>query len=58
MNRNSIVTMGIAVWIAVLGGFATSAQDKYAATVPGGLAMSEFRGYETCRPSASAGTTG
>src|SRR5215471_14727214 len=45
MNRKSLVT--IAVWIAVLGGFAISAQDKYAAKVPGGLAMSEFRGYET-----------
>ncbi|HJZ73376.1 MAG TPA: cytochrome P460 family protein [Vicinamibacterales bacterium] len=46
MNRKSIVTMGIAVWVACLGGFAMSAQDKYAAKVPGGLAMSEFRGYE------------
>jgi len=30
MNRKSIVTIGIAVWITVLG-FAISAQDKYAA---------------------------
>jgi hypothetical protein len=34
------------VWIAALGGLALPAQDKYAAKVPGGLAMSEFRGYE------------
>jgi len=34
------------VWLAVVGGFAISAQDKYTAKVPGGLAMSEFRGYE------------
>jgi hypothetical protein len=31
---------------AVLGGLATSAQDKYTVKVPGGLALSEFRGYE------------
>ena len=47
MNRNSGLTVGmIAVWLAVVGGFAISAQDKYAVKVPGGLAMSEFRGYE------------
>ena len=31
---------------AVLGGGAISAQDKYTVQVPGGLAFSEFRGYE------------
>jgi hypothetical protein len=41
-----IVTMGMGVWLTVLGGLAISAQDKYDAKVPGGLAMSEFRGYE------------
>jgi len=46
MNRKNMVTMGIAVWLATLGGLAISAQDKYSAKVPGGLAMSEFRGYE------------
>src|SRR5262245_1222414 len=47
MKRSSGLTMGLAtVWIAVLCGWAASAQDKYAAKVPGGLAMSEFRGYE------------
>jgi hypothetical protein len=47
MNRRNALTMGIVVtWLAALGGLATSAQDKYAAKVPGGLAMSEFRGYE------------
>ena len=46
MNRKNMVTMGIAVWLAILGGVAISAQDKYTAKVPGGLAMSEFRGYE------------
>jgi len=47
MNRKRVLTIGIAtVWIALLGGLAMSAQDKYSAKVPGGLAMSEFKGYE------------
>ena len=46
MNRKSMITIGVAtVWLALLG-LAISAQDKYSAKVPGGLAMSEFRGYE------------
>jgi Cytochrome P460 len=32
--------------LAVLGGIAVAQQDKYAVKVPGGLAFSEFRGYE------------
>src|ERR1700755_2827441 len=36
----------IAAVIAVLGGRAISAQDKYTLQVPGGLAFAEFRGYE------------
>ena len=32
--------------LAVLGGLVISAQDKYSVKVPGGLAFSEFRGYE------------
>jgi hypothetical protein len=32
---------------AVLGGSAISAQDKYTVKVPGGLAFSEFRGFES-----------
>ena len=36
----------IAVVLAVLGGRAISAPDKYAVQVPNGLAFSEFRGYE------------
>jgi len=47
MRKKSMVTIGIAiVWLAVLGGLAMSAQDKYTVKVPGGLAFSEFRGYE------------
>ena len=36
----------LAVALAVLGGGATSAQDKYTLQVPNGLAFSDFRGYE------------
>ena len=51
MNRN-MLTVGIAaLWLALLGGFAISAQDagqsKYTVKVPGGLAFSEFEGYES-----------
>jgi hypothetical protein len=44
MNRKNILTIGItAVGLTILG---VSAQDKYTVKVPGGLAFSEFRGYE------------
>ena len=51
MNRKNRLTIGIAaVWLGALGGFAISAQDsaqsKYTVKVPGGLAFSEFKGYE------------
>jgi hypothetical protein len=32
--------------LAVIGGWAIAAQDKYMVRVPNGLAFSEFRGYE------------
>ena len=34
------------IFAVVLAGVAISAQDKYTVKVPGGLAFSEFRGYE------------
>ena len=40
----SAAALGIA--LAVLGGKAFSAQDKYTLRVPDGLAFSDFRGYE------------
>jgi len=46
MNRKSLWTMGIAVWLGALCALVGSAQDKYTVRVPGGLAFSEFRGYE------------
>src|SRR5438046_8721686 len=33
--------------VSALGGRARAAQDKYTVKVPGGLAFSEFRGYES-----------
>jgi Cytochrome P460 len=33
--------------LAVLGGMAVAQQDKYSLQVPGGLAFSEFKGYES-----------
>lgn len=36
----------IVVSLAVVGGMALAAQDKYTVKVPNGLAFSEFRGYE------------
>ena len=36
----------VAVAISICGGRAISAQDRYTLQVPGGLAFSEFRGYE------------
>lgn len=42
--RKSLVTRVVPV--AVLAGLLLSAQDKYTSKVPGGLAFSEFRGYE------------
>ena len=38
--------MVIVAVVAVVGGTAISAQDKYTVQVPGGLAFSEFKGYE------------
>ena len=42
----SSVTVIIALLLAVLGGMALAAQDKYTVQVPNGLVFSEFRGYE------------
>src|SRR5271169_2656021 len=39
----------VGIALAVLGGRAFSAQDKYAVRVPNGLAFSDFRGYENWR---------
>src|SRR5436853_7626509 len=47
MKSKRMLTIAIVTaLVSALGGSAMSAQDKYALKVPGGLAFSEFRGYE------------
>jgi len=47
MRRSTLISLGISASIAIsAAGVAISAQDKYTVEVPGGLAFSEFRGYE------------
>ena len=47
MRKSALMIVSISASIAVpAAGVAISAQDKYSVKVPGGLAFSEFRGYE------------
>lgn len=46
MKRSKIAVF-VGMMLASLAGAAQTAQDKYALKVPGGLAFSEFRGYES-----------
>jgi hypothetical protein len=46
MKSKTILMIATATALAALGGAAISAQDKYSLKVPGGLAFSEFKGYE------------
>ena len=47
MKRKGIrITVLVAVFLSVVMALALAAQDKYTVKVPGGLAFSEFRGYE------------
>jgi Cytochrome P460 len=48
MKSKTIPAIGIvALMISVFVSLAFAAQDKYTVKVPGGLAFSEFRGYES-----------
>jgi cytochrome P460 len=48
MTKPTLLAAGATlVALAVFGGRAISLQDKYTLQVPGGLAFSEFRGYES-----------
>jgi hypothetical protein len=48
MKNKKIPTIGIvALSLTVLVSIAFAAQDKYSVKVPGGLAISEFKGYES-----------
>jgi len=44
--RNILSTVIIVASLAVVGGIAIAAQNRYTLRVPGGLAFAEFRGYE------------
>ena len=47
MKKTQITAIAFAaVVLTVLGGIALAQQDKYTLRVPGGLAFSEFKGYE------------
>ncbi len=47
-GKSILIGAGVAVSLAILAtGVAISAQDKYTLKVPGGLAFSEFKGYES-----------
>jgi hypothetical protein len=45
MRKSALISVS-ATLTALAAGVAISAQDKYTVQVPGGLAFSEFRGYE------------
>lgn len=46
-TTSSVLIAIVALVLAVVAGRAIAAQDKYSLKVPGGLAFSEFRGYES-----------
>src|SRR2546421_9056198 len=46
-NRGMPTIATVTALVSALGGSAMAAQDKYTVKVPGGLAFSEFRGYES-----------
>ena len=52
MSTPSVLVVIVAVVFVVFGGIAFATQDKYAVQVPGGLALSECRGYEDWLPVA------
>jgi hypothetical protein len=47
MRTTTLIGVSTATIAVLAAGVAISAQDKYTLTVPGGLAFSEFRGYES-----------
>jgi hypothetical protein len=46
-TRLAISSLCVAVTLWAITSFASTTQDKYALKVPGGLALDEFRGYES-----------
>ena len=55
-DRRFLTVAVIAGVLAVVGGVTIYAQDKYTVKVPGGVAFSQFRGYEAWQPLPSVET--
>ena len=47
MKPKKMLAIATVTGVLALGGWAFAAQDKYTVKVPGGLAFSEFKGYES-----------
>src|SRR5262245_36635930 len=45
-SKTASAVVVVTMWLAAMSGLIVSAQDKYNVKVPGGLAFSEFKGYE------------
>ena len=45
MRKSTLISVPVSIAVLAIGG-SISAQDKYDVKVPGGLAFSEFKGYE------------
>src|SRR6266545_468684 len=45
-QKTTRITLFVGTFVAVLAALALATEDKYALKVPGGLAFSEFKGYE------------
>ena len=58
MNPKSLATIVALAALGAAGGLAHAAQDRSALKVPGGLAFSEFAGYEAWQPVAPSAVPG
>ena len=47
LAKSAVAGAAVAILLAVSGGLAISAQDKYSLKIPDGLALAEFRGFES-----------
>jgi hypothetical protein len=47
MKKSRVVLVLVGLVVLAVAALAPAAQDKYTAKVPGGLSMSEFKGYES-----------
>jgi hypothetical protein len=45
-GKNRVIAAATVVVLAIIGGVAISAQDKYTLKLPDGVAFSDFKGYE------------